>query len=136
MTKGFIPIAKVVLSNDEIRTVVEVLKSGRLRQGKKTDKFERAFAEKVRTRYAVAVGSCPGDGRCSNFFRILARRCRNSSLSCSRLSKWNTRMLRSISSQQGKIPAIKIGRFWRFKKEDIDKWLGKRVSQLDPGADL
>ena len=90
MTEGFIPIAKVVLSNDEIRTVVEVLKSGRLRQGKKTEEFERAFTEKVRTRYAVAVGSCPGDGRC-----------RDSSLSCSSLSKSNTRMLRLISSQQG-----------------------------------
>ena len=25
-----------------------------------------------------------------------------------------------------KIPAIKIGRFWRFKKEDIDRWLEER----------
>ena len=29
----------------------------------------------------------------------------------------------------GKIPAIKIGRFWRFKKEDIDKWLEKRKNE-------
>ena len=40
MTKGFIHIVEVVLSNDEIRTAVEVLKSGRLRQGKKTEEFE------------------------------------------------------------------------------------------------
>ena len=26
-------------------------------------------------------------------------------------------------ANQGKIPAIKISHFWRFKKEDIDKWL-------------
>lgn len=38
--------------------------------------------------------------------------------------------------EQGKIPAIKIGGFWRFKKGGIDKWLGKRVFQLNPGADL
>jgi len=29
-------------------------------------------------------------------------------------------------AQEGKLPAIKIGRFWRFKKEDIDKWLEER----------
>lgn len=40
MTKCFVHIAEVVLSNDEIRTDVEVLKSGRLRQGKKTEEFE------------------------------------------------------------------------------------------------
>jgi excisionase family DNA binding protein len=26
-------------------------------------------------------------------------------------------------ARQRKVPAIKIGRFWRFRKEDIDKWL-------------
>lgn len=29
-------------------------------------------------------------------------------------------------AQRGKLPAIKIGRFWRFKKEDIDKWLEEK----------
>lgn len=29
----------------------------------------------------------------------------------------------------GKIPAIKISRFWRFKKEDIDKWLEERKNE-------
>ncbi|MCS7054104.1 MAG: helix-turn-helix domain-containing protein [Ignavibacterium sp.] len=26
-------------------------------------------------------------------------------------------------TQAGKIPAYKIGRQWRFKKEEIDKWI-------------
>ncbi len=26
-------------------------------------------------------------------------------------------------AQRGKIPALKAGKKWRFRKEDIDKWL-------------
>ena len=26
-------------------------------------------------------------------------------------------------ARKGKMPAFKVGRFWRFRKEDIDKWL-------------
>ena len=29
--------------------------------------------------------------------------------------------------REGKIPAQKIGRHWRFRKETIDHWLGERV---------
>ena len=25
--------------------------------------------------------------------------------------------------RKGKMPAFKVGRFWRFRKEEIDKWL-------------
>ncbi len=32
-------------------------------------------------------------------------------------------------ANQGKIPAIKIGHFWRFRKEDIDKWLEERKNK-------
>jgi len=28
-------------------------------------------------------------------------------------------------AQTGKIPAYKVGRQWRFKKEEIDKWMNK-----------
>ncbi len=28
--------------------------------------------------------------------------------------------------REGKIPAQKIGRHWRFRKETIDRWLGER----------
>jgi hypothetical protein len=31
-------------------------------------------------------------------------------------------------AQQGKIPASKVGRVWRFRKEKIDKWLDKKES--------
>lgn len=26
-------------------------------------------------------------------------------------------------ARKGKMPAFKVGRFWRFRKEEIDKWL-------------
>jgi excisionase family DNA binding protein len=28
-------------------------------------------------------------------------------------------------AQTGKIPAYKVGRQWRFKKEEIDRWVEK-----------
>ena len=32
-------------------------------------------------------------------------------------------------ARQRKVPAIKIGSFWRFRKEDIDRWLEERKDQ-------
>lgn len=32
--------------------------------------------------------------------------------------------------EQGKIPAAKVGRQWRFKKKSIDEWLNKQVTQI------
>lgn len=29
-------------------------------------------------------------------------------------------------AEEGKIPASKVGRVWRFKKESIDEWLKKQ----------
>jgi len=55
--KDFVPIAKVSLADEEINAAIEVLKSGKLRQGRKTEEFERAFAEKVGAQYAIAVSS-------------------------------------------------------------------------------
>ncbi len=52
-----IPIAQVVLEEDEIEAVVRVLRSGQLRQGPITAEFERRFATSVGARYAVAVSS-------------------------------------------------------------------------------
>jgi perosamine synthetase len=57
MAKIFIPVNKVILSEGEINAAVEVLKSGHLRQGKKTQEFEEAFARKVGAKYAIAVSS-------------------------------------------------------------------------------
>ncbi|MFO7917505.1 MAG: helix-turn-helix domain-containing protein [Anaerolineae bacterium] len=30
-------------------------------------------------------------------------------------------------AQDGKIPAIKIGRTWRFRRSDLDEWLEKHL---------
>lgn len=52
-----IPIAKPVFVDKEIEDVVRVLKSGRVRQGPKTEEFEKKFCEKVGSKYAYAVNS-------------------------------------------------------------------------------
>ena len=57
MNEKNIPIASVALDEQEIDAVVEVLRSGALRQGKKTAAFEQAFAGKVGAREAIAVSS-------------------------------------------------------------------------------
>jgi perosamine synthetase len=57
MVRSFIPISKVMLSDEEINAVIEILKSGNLRQGKKTEEFEQAFAQEVGSQYAIAVSS-------------------------------------------------------------------------------
>ncbi len=54
---SFIPVAKVDLTEDEIRAANEVLRSGMLRQGKKVKEFEESFAEKVGAKFALAVSS-------------------------------------------------------------------------------
>jgi excisionase family DNA binding protein len=33
-------------------------------------------------------------------------------------------------AQKGKIPAYKVGRQWRFRKEEIDKWIEKGKLQI------
>jgi excisionase family DNA binding protein len=34
----------------------------------------------------------------------------------------------------GKIPAVRVGRQWRFKKEDLDAWLDSQRTRRRPGA--
>ena len=34
-------------------------------------------------------------------------------------------------AQKGKIPAYKVGRQWRFKKEEIDRWIEEGKLRLD-----
>ena len=55
--QDFIPIAKVVLSDDEIEAAVGVLRSGRLVQGPRVEEFERRFAEAVGAKHAIATSS-------------------------------------------------------------------------------
>ena len=52
-----VPMAQVLLDQREIRAVEQVLKSGNLRAGQVTEKFESSFAAAAGARHAVAVSS-------------------------------------------------------------------------------
>jgi excisionase family DNA binding protein len=36
-------------------------------------------------------------------------------------------------SRSGKIPAIKLGKVWRFRKSTINRWLTEREAVVDAG---
>lgn len=55
--KELVPLSKAVLGEDEIQAVNEVLLSGRLSLGPKTQQFEQEFAALMGAKYAVAVNS-------------------------------------------------------------------------------
>ncbi len=52
-----IPIAQTSLGDEEIEAVVEVLKSGKLREGEKCHEFEKAFAEMVGAKCATTAAN-------------------------------------------------------------------------------
>lgn len=52
-----IPIAKPLMGHEEQQAVAEVLASGQLAQGPRTEEFERRFAALVGTKHAIAVSS-------------------------------------------------------------------------------
>lgn len=52
-----IPYGRHFVDEDDVRAVIEVLHYGALTQGPKVEQFERAVAEYVGSRYAVAVSS-------------------------------------------------------------------------------
>jgi len=52
-----IPVAKPIIGEAEQRAVAEVLASGQLGQGPRTAAFEKAFAEVIGVRHAIAVSS-------------------------------------------------------------------------------
>lgn len=52
-----ITIAQPYIGEEEVNSVVEVMRTGMLAQGKKTEELERAFAEYCGTKYAIAVNS-------------------------------------------------------------------------------
>ena len=56
--REFIPFHVPQIDDDEMRSVVETLKSGWLTTGAKTKQFEEAFARYLGVRHAVAVNSC------------------------------------------------------------------------------
>jgi dTDP-4-amino-4,6-dideoxygalactose transaminase len=55
--RPLIPIARPLVGEEEKRAVLEVLESGQLAQGSRTEAFERAFAAYIGTTHAVAVNS-------------------------------------------------------------------------------
>lgn len=55
--RPFIPVAKPLIGEAEKRAVMEVLDSGQLAMGSRTEAFERAFAEYVGARHAIGVNS-------------------------------------------------------------------------------
>jgi dTDP-4-amino-4,6-dideoxygalactose transaminase len=55
--RPYIPIAKPLIGDEEKRAVLEVLDSGQLAQGPRTEAFEQAFAAYIGTRHAIAVNS-------------------------------------------------------------------------------
>lgn len=57
MIDHFIQVAKPFIGNEEVQAVREVLLSGRFVSGSKVLEFERAFADYVGTKHAVAVNS-------------------------------------------------------------------------------
>lgn len=58
MSQAPIPLFDVRLSDAEIAAVEETLRSGWLTMGPATESFEKAFAEHLGARHAIAVSSC------------------------------------------------------------------------------
>ena len=57
MGNNMIPIAKPLIGEEEKTAVMQVLSSGMLASGPKTQEFEKKFAEYVGTKHAVATCS-------------------------------------------------------------------------------
>ena len=55
--RSYIPVAKPLIGEEEKRAVMEVLDSGQLAQGSRTEGFEKAFAEYIGTKHAIGVNS-------------------------------------------------------------------------------
>lgn len=58
MAGDLIPLFDISLREEEIDAVAKTLRSGWLTMGPRTESFERAFAEHLGTRHAIAVSSC------------------------------------------------------------------------------
>jgi perosamine synthetase len=57
LMRDFIPIAKPIIGNDEIKAVGDVLKSGMLTQGEDVKKFEEKFSAYIGVKNSIAVSN-------------------------------------------------------------------------------
>ena len=57
MLKRFLPYGKQHINNNDIQSVIKVLKSNFITQGPNIDKFEREFAKYVGVKYAVSCAT-------------------------------------------------------------------------------
>ncbi len=57
MAEKIIPYGKQRITEEDIETVIEILKSDYLTQGPTIERFEKAFAEYIGSKYAVAVAN-------------------------------------------------------------------------------
>lgn len=56
--KSFLPFALPMIGREEMREIIDTMRSGWLTTGPKTRRFESDFREYVGTKYALAVNSC------------------------------------------------------------------------------
>jgi len=54
----YIPVLKPSITEEEIASVVETMRSGWIGLGPKTEEFEKKFAEKVGAKFCVGLNSC------------------------------------------------------------------------------
>jgi dTDP-4-amino-4,6-dideoxygalactose transaminase len=54
---GFLPFSRPSIGQEEIEEVADTLKSGWITTGNKTQRFERAFGDYVRSKHAIALAS-------------------------------------------------------------------------------
>ena len=57
MLKRFLPYGKQHINNNDIQSVIKVLKSNFITQGPNINKFEREFAKYVGVKYAVSCAT-------------------------------------------------------------------------------
>jgi dTDP-4-amino-4,6-dideoxygalactose transaminase len=64
--RAFIPVARPLIGEEEKQAVMQVLESGQLAQGPKTQEFEEAFARYVGAKHAIGVnsGTARSSSRC------------------------------------------------------------------------
>ncbi len=55
--KRIIRIGDFKINDEEKKIILDILESGRITEGIKTREFEKKWAEKIGTRYSIAVNS-------------------------------------------------------------------------------